>query len=45
MSLTAKVRRTPTSLLRYEADVATGYEPGTALAEWKARQVQEGDGA
>ena len=28
------------ALLRYEADVAGGYQPGTALAEWKAQQPQ-----
>jgi hypothetical protein len=34
------------ALLRYEADVAGGYRPGTALAEWKAEQTtQEEDGA
>jgi len=33
------------AMLRYEADVAGGYQPGTALAEWKAQQAQEGDGA
>jgi len=33
------------ALLRYEADVADGYQPGTALAEWKAQQAQESDGA
>ena len=32
-------------LLAYEGRVANGYQPGTALTEWKARQTQEGDGA
>jgi hypothetical protein len=30
------------ALLAYEANVAAGYEPGTALKEWKAQQGQEG---
>jgi hypothetical protein len=29
------------ALLAYEANVAAGYQPGTALHEWKARQGQE----
>ncbi len=29
------------ALLAYEASVAKGYEPGTALAEWKAQQKEE----
>jgi hypothetical protein len=33
------------AMLRYEADVAAGYQPGTALTEWKAQQTQEGGGA
>jgi hypothetical protein len=33
------------ALLAYEGRVANGYQPGTALTEWKARQTQEGDGA
>ncbi len=33
------------AMLRYEADVTAGYQPGTALAEWKGQQAQEGDGA
>jgi hypothetical protein len=33
------------AMLRYEADVANGYQPGTALGEWKGQQGQEGDGA
>ena len=33
------------ALLRYEADVAGGYQPGTALTESKAQQTQESDGA
>jgi len=31
------------ALLRYEADVTGGYQPGTALAEWKAEQTTQGD--
>jgi hypothetical protein len=30
------------ALLSWETNVAAGYEPGTALAEWKAGQAQEG---
>jgi hypothetical protein len=33
------------ALLAYEGHVASGYQPGTALAEWKAQQTQESDGA
>jgi hypothetical protein len=29
------------ALLAYEANVAAGYQPGTALAEWKAQQGPE----
>ncbi len=29
------------ALLSYEASVAAGYQPGTALGEWKAQQGQE----
>ncbi len=30
------------ALLSWETNVAAGYEPGTALAQWKAQQGQEG---
>jgi hypothetical protein len=30
------------ALLAYETNVAAGYQPGTALAEWKGQQGQEG---
>jgi hypothetical protein len=30
------------ALLAWESSVAAGYQPGTALAEWKAQQGQEG---
>ena len=30
------------ALLSWESNVAGGYQPGTALAEWKARQGQGG---
>jgi hypothetical protein len=33
------------ALLAYEANVAAGYQPGAALAEWKAQQGQEAQGA
>ena len=33
------------ALLAYEGHVATGYQPGSSLAAWKAQQTQEGDGA
>jgi len=33
------------ALLAYEGHVADGYQPGTALTEWKAQQTQESDGA
>ena len=33
------------AILQYEVAVAGGYQPGTALANWKAHQTQEGDGA
>jgi len=29
------------ALLAYEANVTAGYQPGTALGEWKAKQRQE----
>jgi len=29
------------ALLAYEANVAAGYHPGTALAEWKGQQTPE----
>ncbi len=31
------------ALLAYEANVTAGYQPGTALAEWKAQQGQEAE--
>ena len=33
------------ALLSYEASVAAGYQPGTALSEWRAQQGQEAAGA
>ena len=33
------------ALLAWETNVAAGYEPGTALAAWKAQQGQEAEGA
>jgi hypothetical protein len=33
------------SILHYETAIASDYQPGTALAEWKGQQAQEGDGA
>ena len=33
------------ALLAYEGQVAAGYQPGSSLAEWKAQQTQESDGA
>jgi hypothetical protein len=31
------------AMLSWEANVADGYQPGTALAEWKAQQGHQGD--
>ncbi len=33
------------AMLAYEGNVAAGYQPGTALTEWKAQQTQESDGS
>ena len=33
------------ALLAYEANVASGYQPGAALTEWTAQQTQEAGGA
>jgi hypothetical protein len=33
------------ALLAWETNVASGYQPGTALAEWKARQSPEVEAA
>jgi hypothetical protein len=33
------------ALLAYESSVAAGYQPGTALAEWKATQTPGTEGA
>jgi hypothetical protein len=33
------------AMLHWEASVADGYQPGKALAEWKAQQGQGGEGA
>jgi hypothetical protein len=33
------------AVVAYEANVAAGYQPGTALAQWTAQQTQEAGGA
>ena len=33
------------AILVYERDVDAGYEPGTSLANWTARQGDQGTGA